>query len=76
LMCKKLFSKVRDYCSKHKVHGPIEINPSCHKRAHVDVFLDAKAGTVIISCSVCERRIEEFKIATQTTRKHHGKLDH
>lgn len=57
-MCHDLFSSAR----KKDIECPIRIFPKCHKRAHVEVYVDAQKMLIILTCSRCDRPIAKVKV--------------
>jgi hypothetical protein len=58
-VCRELF----DGASRRRkeLDAPTRVYPRCHPTAHMDVFVDSKNQTVILSCSACDRTISTIK---------------
>lgn len=62
IMCHNLFDG-----AKGKLDCPIKVFPKCHKRAHVEVHVDAKRRRIILSCSHCEQPISTIEVKREIT---------
>ena len=52
-------SNLFDSASKKRkgFDAPVRLLPECHPQAAVDVWIDSKNRTIVLSCSKCDRTI-------------------
>ncbi len=57
-MCRNLI----ELAQKNELDCPIRITPSCHPRAHCEVYAKAKTWEIIICCSKCDRQLAKINV--------------
>lgn len=48
---------------------PIRVFPKCHKKAHVEVFVDGKRRKIMLCCSACDRPISLIELGKKRKKK-------